>query len=103
MKRLLTATAALACLTVGACTESAPARPPAGENAIEISIRTEPAAASIVVDGMVVGPSPQLVKLNPGPHRVRATASGYYPTQDTRIQVGVTEPRELVLTLVASH
>jgi hypothetical protein len=43
------------------------------------------------------------VKLRPGPHRLHATLSGYYPAPSTRVHVGATEPTELTLHLVASH
>ena len=46
---------------------------------------------------------PATVKLRPGPHRVRASLSGYYPAPETRVQVGASEPAELTLHLVASH
>lgn len=88
-----------------ACEASAPASAvtPAGPNAIEIVVRTEPSGAIVVVDGAPAGPSPATVKLNPGPHRLRASMSGYYPAPEAKIQVGASEPREHVLTLVASH
>ena len=75
----------------------------AGPNAIEIVVRTEPPGATVVVDGAPFGPSPATMKLNPGPHRLRASMSGYYPAPEAKIQVGASEPREHVLTLVASH
>ena len=75
----------------------------AGPNAIEIVVRTEPPGATVVVDGAPAGPSPATMKLNPGPHRLRASMSGYYPAPEAKIQVGASEPREHVLTLVASH
>lgn len=95
--------AALFVVALASCEASAPAAPVAGPNAIEIVVRTEPSGATVVVDGVGVGPSPAKVKLNPGPHRLRASMSGYYPAPETKIQVGATEPREHVLTLVASH
>lgn len=105
---LLAASCALSCAlaahTLIACSDAAgPAMPAAGPNAVAIAVRSEPAGASVIVDGTPIGAAPQTVKLNPGPHRLRATMSGYYPTQDTHIQVGAGEPVEHVLTLVASH
>jgi hypothetical protein len=85
------------------CEASAPTAPVAGPNAIEIVVRTTPPGATVLVDGTGVGPSPATVKLNPGPHRLRASMSGYYPAPETKIQVGASEPREHTLTLVASH
>ena len=92
----------VAALCLG-CEPAARKAPAAGPNAIEVVLRTEPPGGTILVDGASVGPSPAKVKLNPGPHRVKATMSGYYPSADTKIQVGQTEPREHVLTLIASH
>jgi hypothetical protein len=85
-----------------ACEAAAPA-PPAGANAIAIVVRSEPPGATILVDGAAVGAAPAAVKLNPGPHRLRASMSGYYPAPETKIQVGASEPKEHTLTLVASH
>lgn len=90
-------------LGAAACEASAANVTHAGPNAIEIVVRTEPAGATIIVDGAPAGPSPATVRLNPGPHRLRASMSGYYPAPETKIQVGASEPREHVLTLVASH
>jgi hypothetical protein len=102
VKKVLIGVLLLACGAI-ACEASAPNVPQAGPNAIEIVVRTEPAGATVVVDGAPVGASPATVKLNPGPHRLRASMSGYYPAPETKIQVGASEPREHVLTLVASH
>ena len=101
MHACLTALAAL--LLVSACEASAPALPAAGPNAVAIQIDSVPPGASVTVDGTIVGAAPQTVKLNPGPHRLRASMSGYYPTQDTKIQVGEGEPTQHTLSLVASH
>jgi hypothetical protein len=89
--------------TLPACEAAGPALPAPGPNAIEVTIKTEPGGGNIVVDGAPVGTSPQTVKLNPGPHRVRAAMSGYYPSPETKIQVGAQEPKEITLPLVASH
>ncbi|MBI1948619.1 MAG: PEGA domain-containing protein [Deltaproteobacteria bacterium] len=82
---------------------AAPALPDPGQNGIAFTVKSEPAGASVVVDGVVVGAAPVEVKLRPGPHRVHATMSGYYPAPSTRVQVGTTEPAEVTLHLVASH
>ena len=105
MKSLLVAFLCVVTLVfaLSGCESSAPAAPLAGPNAIEIVVRTEPSGATVVVDGAGVGPSPATVKLNPGPHRLRASMSGYYPAPEMKIQVGASEPREHTLTLVASH
>ena len=41
--------------------------------------------------------------LNPGPRRVRATMSGYYPAPELVVQVGAGSPKEVTVPLVASH
>jgi len=85
------------------CEAAGPALPAAGPNAIDITVKTDPPGGTVIVDGASLGPSPQAVKLNPGPHRVRASMSGYYPAQEMRIQVGAEGPREVTVPLVASH
>jgi hypothetical protein len=50
-----------------------------------------------------VGGGPQTVTLNPGPHRIKASLSGYYPASEQKIQVGQGAPLTHTLTLVASH
>lgn len=104
-KQILTVVvaAALGPLAASACEPAGSALPPPGPSAVEIVVRTEPPGGTIVVDGAPLGPSPQTVKLNPGPHRVRASMSGYYPAPETKIQVGASEPREITIPLVASH
>lgn len=102
MRRLLVV-AVLVVSGTAACEPAAPAVPPAGPNAIEIVIRTQPPGGRVLVDGAPAGDSPARVRLNPGPHRIKAVMSGYYPSTETKIQVGSTEPREHVLTLIASH
>lgn len=89
-------------LAAAACEATTPA-PTAGAHAIAIVVRSEPAGATILIDGAAVGVSPATVKLNPGPHRLRASMTGYYPAPETKIQVGAGEPKEHTLTLVASH
>jgi hypothetical protein len=76
---------------------------PAGPNAIQFTIKTEPPGATLVVDGAPIGKAPATVAINPGPHRIKATMSGYYPAPETRVQVGASEPREITIPLVASH
>ena len=86
-----------------ACDAAPSAQPTLHPGAADITVTTVPAGASVVVDGAVVGAGPVTVKLNPGPHRLRATMSGYYPVQETKIVVerGVAATHQL--TLVASH
>lgn len=93
----------VAALLVAACEAATAPAPIVGANAIEIVVRSEPPGATILIDGAAVGASPATVKLNPGPHRLRASMSGYYPAPETKIQVGKSEPRQHTLTLVASH
>lgn len=85
------------------CDPAAPAQAPPGPRAIELTVRTDPPGALVTIDGAPAGAAPVTVRLNPGPHRVRASMSGYYPTPETRVQVGAFEPRDIVLSLVASH
>jgi hypothetical protein len=99
---LRTILAALA-LTLAACDAAAPVAPVAGPNAVELTIKTDPPGATVIVDGAPAGKGPLTLKLNPGPHRLRASMSGYTPGVDTKIQVGATEPKEHTLHLVASH
>lgn len=91
-----------AIVALAAC-EAAPSAPAAGPNAVEIVVSSVPSGATILVDGGAVGSAPVTVRLNPGPHRLRAAMSGYYPAPETKIQVGASEPKEHTLTLVASH
>lgn len=82
---------------------TAPTLPDPGPSGLSFTFKSQPPGASVTVDGVSVGPTPATVKLRPGPHRVRASMSGYYPAPETRVQVGATEPAELTLHLVASH
>ena len=94
----------LALVLLGAVScEGAPAATAPRANAIAIVVRSAPSGATILIDGSAVGTAPATVKLKPGPHRLRASMSGYYPTPETKIQVGASEPKEHLLTLVASH
>jgi hypothetical protein len=76
---------------------------PGDDRRTAITITTTPPGATVVVDGAPVGASPVTVPLTPGPHRLRATMSGYYPAPETRIVVerGVVATHSLAL--VASH
>jgi hypothetical protein len=76
---------------------------PAGPNAIEMAVKSNPPGAIVIIDGVSLGTAPTTVKMNPGPHRARASMSGYYPPPETRFQVGASEPREVTINLVASH
>ena len=69
------------------------APPAAGPNAVEIVVRSR-AAGRHRPRRRRRGRArrPPRVKLNPGPHRLRASMSGYYPAPETRIQVGASEP-----------
>ena len=94
---------ALAFIAAAAACESAAPALPAGPSAIEVTVASNPPGAGVTVDGVALGAAPVTVKMNPGPHRARASMSGYYPAPETRFQVGATEPREVTVTLVASH
>jgi hypothetical protein len=103
MTRAILALALGLLLPAVACEPAASPLPAPGPNAIEIVVKTDPPGGTVIVDGAAIGPAPQTVRLNPGPHRLRASMSGYYPAPETKIQVGAEGPREVVLTLVASH
>ncbi|OGQ10245.1 MAG: hypothetical protein A2138_15140 [Deltaproteobacteria bacterium RBG_16_71_12] len=97
--------AALAALLLAASCSGgvAPALPDPGPNGIAFTVRSEPPGATVVVDGVAVGAAPVALTLRPGPHRMHATLSGYYPAPEQRVQVGATEPGEVTIHLVASH
>jgi len=76
---------------------------PGDDRRTAITITTTPAGATVVVDGVAVGAAPVTVPLNPGPHRLRATLSGYYPAPETRIVVERGVAAVHALALVASH
>jgi hypothetical protein len=103
MQPLLRSLLVVVAVVLAGCDASGPALPAPGPNAIDVRITTKPAGATVVVDGIGIGPGPQTVKLNPGPHRVKALMNGYYPAPDRKVQIGASEPREIVLTLVGSH
>ena len=94
---------ALLALTCAGCDAVPPARPAAGPRAIAVTLTSQPPGAVLLVDGSAVGESPQTVRLNPGPHRLRATLSGYYPAPEQRFVVGEGEPAQVAITLTASH
>lgn len=90
-------------LILSGCDAAPAATLATGPGATDVTIVTTPPGAAVVVDGVNVGTGPVTVKMNPGPHRLRAMLSGYYPVQETRIVVerGVAASHQL--TLVASH
>ncbi len=101
-------TASVACalallLGAGCAGKPPPALPDPGPNAVAFTVKSVPDGASVVIDGIAVGTAPVTIRLRPGPHRMRATLTGYYPGPDTRVQVGATEPASATLHLVASH
>lgn len=94
----------LALLGLGACE---PAKlgglPEPGPNAVEVTINTQPAGAGVVIDGTPVGNGPVTVKLNPGPHRVKAAKSGYFAADQKLVVASGEAAKAVELTLVASH
>lgn len=86
-----------------ACDEAPQAAPVVSPGAADITVVTTPVGANVVVDGAIVGNGPVTVKLNPGPHRIHAALSGYYPMQDSKIVVERGVAATHTLTLVASH
>lgn len=66
----------------------------------DVSVRTEPLGARVVVDGVERGPSPQTLELPPGEHTIAVDKPGFVAQQQT-IDVEPGTPQELVLTLVA--
>ncbi len=90
-------------LALLSCENAPPAAVVAAPGAADVTVVTQPAGAGVLVDGAPVGPGPVTVKLSPGPHRLRASMSGYYPVQETKIVVERDTPATHTLTLVASH
>ena len=88
---------------IAACESAAPAVAPPGPGAADITIITQPPGAAVVVDGQPRGQAPITLKLNPGPHRLRASLSGYYPAPETKIVVERGAAATHTLPLVASH
>ena len=101
MRNVVVVVVVLAVLT--ACESAAPAATVLGAGAADITIVTTPAGAAVVVDGQARGSAPVTVKMNPGPHRLRAALSGYYPVPETKIIVERSVAVTHTLTLVASH
>lgn len=77
--------------------------PEPGPNAVEVTISTQPAGAGVVVDGTPVGNGPVTVKLNPGPHRLKAAKSGYFAADQKLVVASGEAAKAVELTLVASH
>jgi tetratricopeptide (TPR) repeat protein len=65
----------------------------------QVSFRTEPAAAGVLVDAEPVGRSPVFVELRPGPHRVTFRQDGY---EDAELEFDLTadQPLDVSITLV---
>ena len=77
--------------------------PAARPSAVSVTITTQPPGASIVIDGTPLGAGPLTVKLNPGPHRLKAAKSGYFSADQKLIVASGDAPRSIELTLVSSH
>ena len=93
-------------LTAAACSDgAAPAAglPDPGPGATALTIATTPGGAAVTVDGVSVGNSPITVQVKPGPHRLRASMSGYYPAPETKIVVERGAASSHTLSLVPSH
>lgn len=89
-------------LVVTACEPAKIELPDPGKNAVTITVSSTPPGATISVDGIPVGPAPQTVKVRPGPHTFKAMQSGYFAAEQ-RINASSDTPKDLALTLVASH
>jgi hypothetical protein len=102
---LLAAPLALPALAGCPATPAAPSTSaaPGEDRRTPITITTTPAGAVVLVDGAPVGEAPVTVPLAPGPHRLRATLSGYYPAPETKIVVERGVAATHGLALVASH
>ena len=104
MLRALVVVASLSSVCGALGCEPAPAaRLPDAPNGTEVTLKTTPPGATVTVDGVAVGQGPVTLKLRPGPHRVSAQASGYYPMAEQKIVVVNGAPAVHELTLVASH
>ena len=77
--------------------------PPPGPSAVEVTVSTRPAGATVVIDGTPLGAGPITVKLNPGPHRLKAAKSGYFAADQKLIVSSGDEKKSIELTLVSSH
>lgn len=89
-------------LVVTGCEPAKIELPDPGKNAVTITVQSTPPGATISVDGIPVGPAPQTVKVRPGPHTFKAMQSGYFSAEQ-RIVASSDTPKDLALTLVASH
>ena len=77
--------------------------PDPGPSAVEITVTTTPPGAGVIIDGTPLGGSPVTVKLNPGPHRLKAAMSGYFGAEQKLVVSSSDAPRTVGLTLVSSH
>jgi hypothetical protein len=77
--------------------------PDPGPAATALSVVTEPPGATVTVDNVNVGQGPVTVQVRPGPHRVQAMMSGYYPAPEVRVVVERGVPASARVQLVASH
>jgi hypothetical protein len=87
----------------GSATATTATSAPGVDRRTPITITTTPPGATVLVDGAAVGSSPVVVPLNPGPHRLRATMSGYYPAQEQRFVVERGVAATHSVALVGSH
>ena len=77
--------------------------PPPGPSAVEVTVATQPPGATVVIDGTPMGAGPVTVKLNPGPHRLKAAKSGYFAADQKLVVASGDQPKKIELTLVSSH
>ncbi len=77
--------------------------PDPGPAATALSVLTDPPGATVTVDNVNVGQGPVTVQVRPGPHRVQAMMSGYYPAAEVRVIVERGVPSSTSVKLVASH
>jgi hypothetical protein len=67
----------------------------------ELKLTTEPAGASVTVDGVAqTDPTPLTLKLAPGPHKVSVQAPGHKP-EELEIEISAGQSVERTLTLAA--
>lgn len=93
---------AMVAVLMGCEAAQKPQLPTPRPSASSITLETSPAGARMTIDGIIVGPSPITVTLNPGPHLVKAALTGYFPVEQ-KIQVPSKTQKTVQLTLVASH
>jgi hypothetical protein len=93
----------IAALLWGCEPAAAPALPPPGPGATPLTIVSTPPGAAVSVNGVIVGNAPVTVEVSPGPKKVRATLSGYYPAPAATVVVERGRPASHELHLVASH